>query len=131
MIHQVRGDFELRLNEIGGRLEIAENLPEVAGEPTLLVQIFTNLFQNAINYRRRDVPLIVKMDSFREGGDVVLSVADNGIGIAPENWEKVFQAFHRLHTDKDRPGSGLGLATVKKAVEVMGGTGLGSNPNWA
>jgi PAS domain S-box-containing protein len=122
VVHQVRGDFELRLNEIGGRLEIAENLPEVSGEPTLLVQVFTNLFQNAINYRRRDVPLIVKVDSFREAGDVVLSVADNGIGIAPANWEKVFQAFHRLHTDKEHPGTGLGLATVKKAVEVMGGT---------
>jgi len=121
LVYQIRGDFELRLNEIGGRLEIAENLPEVAGEPTLLVQIFTNLFQNAIRYRRPDVPLIVKVDSFREADDVVVSVSDNGIGIAPENWEKVFQAFHRLHTDK-HPGSGLGLATVKKAVEVMGGT---------
>ncbi|MGZ4989045.1 MAG: sensor histidine kinase, partial [Limisphaerales bacterium] len=121
LVHQVRGDFELRLDEIGGKLEIAENLPEVAGEPTLLVQVFTNLFQNAINYRRRDVPLIVKVDSFREAGDVVLSVSDNGIGIASENWEKVFQAFHRLHTDKEHPGTGLGLASVKKAVEVMGG----------
>ena len=122
LIHQVRGDFDRPLDEIGGSLEIPEDLPSVQGDPTLLVQIFTNLFQNAINYRRRDVPLMLKVDSCREGGEVVVSVADNGIGIAPENREKVFQAFQRLHSDKEHPGSGLGLATVKKAVEVMGGT---------
>ncbi len=122
LIHQFRGDFDRHLNEIGGTLEIPEDLPSVQGNPTLLVQIFTNLFQNAINYRHRDVPLMLQVGSRREGSEVVVSVSDNGIGIAPENREKVFQAFQRLHSDKDRPGSGLGLATVKKAAEVMGGT---------
>ncbi|MGZ5568557.1 MAG: sensor histidine kinase, partial [Limisphaerales bacterium] len=121
VIDQVKADFVLRLKEIGGTLEIGENLPAVEGEPTLLAQIFSNLFQNAINYRRRDVPLVLKVSCCPEGDQLVFSVTDNGIGIAPENREKVFQAFQRLHTDQECPGSGLGLATVKKAVEIMGG----------
>ena len=123
LLQQVKSDFNQRLNEIGATLEIPEDLPTVDGDPTLLVQIFTNLFQNAINYRRRDVPLMFQKSLVgTKVVDIVVSVSDNGIGIAPENREKVFQAFHRLHNDNDHPGSGLGLATVKKAVEAMAGT---------
>jgi signal transduction histidine kinase len=120
LIHHVRNDFDLRLKEIGGMLEVAPDLPLVQGDLTLLAQVFSNLFQNAINYRRKDVPLAVKVGTRPENDNVVISVSDNGIGIAPENHEKVFQAFSRLH-GREIPGNGLGLATVKKAVERMGG----------
>jgi signal transduction histidine kinase len=63
----------------------------------------------------------LKVASRFEDGAVLISVSDNGIGIAPDNWQKVFEAFHRLRTEQQIPGSGLGLATVKKAVEAMGG----------
>jgi signal transduction histidine kinase len=110
----------MRLKEIGGELDVAPNLPVVQGDLTLLAQIFSNLFQNAINYRRKDVPLVLKVSSQQENDNVVVSVSDNGIGIAPEHHEKVFQAFSRLH-GREIPGTGLGLATVKKAVERLGG----------
>jgi PAS domain S-box-containing protein len=121
MIRYAKTDFELRLREIGGEIHVEPDLPTVSGDLTLLNQVFCNLFQNAINYRRKDVPLVVNVRSLRENSDVVIAVADNGIGIAAENQEKVFQAFFRLHGDKTVPGNGLGLATVKKAVDRMGG----------
>jgi signal transduction histidine kinase len=52
----------------------------------------------------------------------VIEVADNGIGIAPEYREKIFQIFQRLHSDADYPGTGIGLAIVKKALKLMEGT---------
>lgn len=121
LLRYVRNDFDLRLKEIGAELEFAPDLPSVKGDPTLLAQIFSNLFQNAINYRRKEVPLRLKVTANRENGKIVFSVSDNGVGIAPENREKVFQAFHRLQGHHHVPGTGLGLATVKKAVETMGG----------
>jgi len=121
LIQQVKTDFELQLKQIGCEPEIVDDLPAVQGDPTLLAQVFSNLFQNAINYRRKEVPLTLKVRARREQNEVVFSVSDNGEGIAPEYHEKVFQAFQRLHTDQECAGSGLGLATVKKAVETMGG----------
>ncbi len=52
---------------------------------------------------------------------VVVSISDNGIGIAPEYHEKIFKIFQRLHSQEDYPGTGIGLAAVKKAIQMMGG----------
>ncbi|MGZ5544062.1 MAG: PAS domain-containing sensor histidine kinase, partial [Limisphaerales bacterium] len=121
VIKYVKKDFDLQLEQIGGELEFAPDLPNVKGDPTLLAQVFSNLFQNAINYRRKEVPVRINVNAQREHDGVVFSVTDNGVGIAPDYRERVFEAFQRLHSEKECPGSGLGLATVKKAVETMGG----------
>ncbi|MGZ4975465.1 MAG: PAS domain-containing sensor histidine kinase, partial [Limisphaerales bacterium] len=121
LLQQIRNEFDLRLQEIGGELEVPAYLPAVEGDKTLLTQIFSNLFQNSINYRRKDVPLRLKVDGRREGDTVLFSISDNGVGIGPEHYETVFQPFRRLHSQKECPGTGLGLATVRKAVETMGG----------
>jgi signal transduction histidine kinase len=91
------------------------------GSRTLLSQIFTNLLDNALTYRREDVPAHVSVTAQSEAKAVTICVRDNGIGIAPEYYEKIFNIFQRLHSEEDYPGTGIGLATVKKSVDMLGG----------
>ncbi|GAB4428945.1 MAG: hypothetical protein Fur0044_26730 [Anaerolineae bacterium] len=114
-------EFAGRVKEIGGRLEIADDLPVVMGDKTLLTQIFTNLLDNALTYRRADVPAQVTVTHQTEDKMVIVRVSDNGIGIAPEYQEKIFNIFQRLHSQEEYPGTGIGLATVKRSVEMLGG----------
>nr|WP_276570225.1 ATP-binding protein [Thiocystis minor] len=88
-----------------------------------------NLVDNALLYRCRDgVPHIV-LEARRPGARVVIGVSDNGIGIDPDDAEKIFQVFQRPHSQEDDPGTGIGLAIVAKAAHRMGGEiGLESAP---
>jgi signal transduction histidine kinase len=114
-------DLSARMKEIGGTLAIADDLPTVPGDRTLLSQIFTNLLENAVTYRKPDAPLQVTINWQIAGNDVIIRVHDNGIGIPPEHHEKIFNVFQRLHSEDEYPGTGIGLATVKKSVELLGG----------
>ena len=88
----------------------------------MLNQIFTNLLENAVAYRKVDVPPQVEVTYQIEGEQVIVKVRDNGIGIPAEHQEKIFNIFQRLHSDDDYPGPGIGLATVRKSVELLGGS---------
>jgi PAS domain S-box-containing protein len=114
-------EFEARLKSIDGTVDIAPELPRVLGDPTLLQQIFSNLIDNALTYRKPDQHLQVSIACRREADDVVIVVADNGIGIAPEHHRRIFEVFQRLHASEAYPGTGIGLATVERAVEKLGG----------
>jgi light-regulated signal transduction histidine kinase (bacteriophytochrome) len=114
-------EFAGRVKDIGGTLEIADDLPTVMGDRTLLTQIFTNLLDNALTYRRADVPARVAVTHEADDKTVTICVRDNGIGVPPEYYEKIFNIFQRLHSEEDYPGTGIGLATVKKSVEMLGG----------
>lgn len=97
-------------------------LPDVMGDATLLRQILHNLIANAMTYVRENVPPQIQVEaSMEEPGRVLLSVKDNGQGIAPEHHTRIFQVFQRLHGD-ELPGTGIGLAVVKKAAEMMQGS---------
>jgi signal transduction histidine kinase len=122
IIENIRTDFKQRLDEIGGRLNIAKELPQLHGDESLLRQIFSNLIENAIKYRRPDVPLIININREYDKTGIVVSISDNGIGISPEHWEKIFNIFQRLHNEDKYPGTGIGLATVKKAINLLDGT---------
>jgi two-component system CheB/CheR fusion protein len=97
----------------------AEPLPTVIGEQVMLMQVFQNLIANSIKYRSKQ-PLQIQITAKREAEDWVFSVEDNGIGIEPEDADRVFGMFKRLH-GPDIPGAGLGLALCKKVVERHGG----------
>jgi signal transduction histidine kinase len=115
-------EFEPRLASIGADVSIAADLPGVLGDPTLLNQIFANLIENALTYRKNEERLRLHLSWRSEGNDIVVAVSDNGIGIAPQHHERIFEVFQRLHGNDVYPGTGIGLATVKRAAEKLGGT---------
>jgi signal transduction histidine kinase len=94
----------------------------VCGERTLLSQIFTNLIDNALTYCRPDVAPVVDITWEPDGDSVLVRVADNGIGIPAEYHGKVFNIFQRLHNEDEYPGTGIGLANVKKCAEMLSGS---------
>ncbi|HEV3168131.1 MAG TPA: MEDS domain-containing protein [Isosphaeraceae bacterium] len=96
-------------------------LPDVVGHWATLVQVVGNLLSNAIKFVAPGVQPRVRVWAEERTDSVRLWVADNGIGIAPENHERVFQVFERLHGAEAYPGSGIGLATVLKGMERIGG----------
>lgn len=113
--------FAPRAAATGGSLSIGTGMPKVLGSKTLLGQVFSNLIENAIIYRKKGEPALVSVACQTRGDRAILSVADRGIGIASEYHEKIFRIFQRLHGDDEYPGTGIGLATVKKAVELLRG----------
>jgi light-regulated signal transduction histidine kinase (bacteriophytochrome) len=106
---------------IGGTVERGE-LGTVVMDPIRLINVFSMLIDNAIKYRRTDRPLYVRVDAAGAEAGTVISCTDNGIGIAPEYRERVFQVFERLHNDPDISGTGIGLALVKKIVTLSQGS---------
>ena len=104
----------------GGTLAVAAPLAVPAGDPVLVEQVLANLLDNAFVYRRPDVAPLVTVSAVRRGARVVVAVADNGLGIAPEFQARIFEPFVRLHTADEYPGTGIGLATVRKAARLMG-----------
>lgn len=114
--------FQQEMDSTGSQLILDNNLPDIICDATLLDQIFTNLVSNAITYRRPDIQLQIRIGYTIEDGYHILSVCDNGIGIHKDYWKKIFEVFQRLHTDEVYPGTGIGLASVKKGAELMGGS---------
>ena len=112
-------NLEAAIQESGAVVEHAQ-LPVVMADSSQLVQVFQNLIGNAIKFRGSEPPLI-RVSAELTGKEWVFSVADNGIGIAPEHAENVFVIFRRLHTRAEYPGSGIGLSICKKIIEQHGG----------
>jgi two-component system, chemotaxis family, sensor kinase Cph1 len=113
------------IEESGGRVEVGP-LPAVMGDAGQLEQLFQNLIANALKFRRPDVAPLVQVSAERrraaDGGGWVFAVRDNGIGFEQQFAEQIFVVFQRLHTRSEYPGTGVGLAIVKKIVERHGGT---------
>jgi signal transduction histidine kinase len=102
-------------------------LPAVLGDRTALHLVFANLIGNALKFSKREVPPVVTVSAADNGGAVRIVVQDNGIGIDPGHFRKVFNMFERIHAEER--GTGVGLAIVQKAVERMGGrVGVESEP---
>ncbi|MGB0696124.1 MAG: sensor histidine kinase [Rhodospirillaceae bacterium] len=97
------------------------SLPMVVGDASQLMLLFQNLLSNAIKYRAEDRDLEIQITAQVSDGTATFSVQDNGIGISPEFYERIFVIFQRLHGRDAYSGTGIGLAVCKKIVERHGG----------
>jgi light-regulated signal transduction histidine kinase (bacteriophytochrome) len=99
-----------------------EELPVILANPILITQVFQNLINNAIKYNQADYPIIEIGISHKGSDTYCFYIKDNGIGIAPEYHQKVFDIFTRLHSIVKYEGSGIGLAYCKRIITAYGGS---------
>jgi light-regulated signal transduction histidine kinase (bacteriophytochrome) len=116
-----RALFNLRTGiEEAGAVVTHDVLPSLPADEVQLAQLFQNLIGNALKFRSASVPRI--HIAVAEGTDeFTFEVRDNGIGIEPQYYERIFMVFQRLHNKGEYPGTGIGLAICKKVVERHGG----------
>jgi len=125
LIALLENDVKKRNAQI--ELEFASEM--VSAHPATLRQIMANLVCNALKFVPPERPPVVRIRTERRDGVVRIWVEDNGIGIAPEHCDRIFGLFERLHTVQDYPGTGIGLALVRKGAERMSGcAGVESEP---
>jgi signal transduction histidine kinase len=109
------------LEAAGATLSVGD-LPSVPADHQRLSEIFRVLLENAVEYRDPSRPLAIRIAARRDGRGQVIEVSDNGIGIEPEYWERIFEVFQRLHDRQDHPGNGMGLAIAAKMARRLGGS---------
>ena len=120
ILQEVATDLGMALSEAGAEIN-ADQLPVILGYRTGIKQLFQNLITNAVKFRKKDVPPIIKICAETKDDAWKFSFTDNGIGIDQQHSEKIFVIFQRLHNRKEYEGSGIGLAQCKKIVELHGG----------
>ncbi|MEW2444923.1 sensor histidine kinase [Micromonospora marina] len=124
-------DLNKVMGDVAGQTEAAlqyadaeltwDEMPTIRGEEPLLTNLLANLVSNSVKFRRPGVPPKVHVSARLVDGEWEISCRDNGIGIEPEFADKIFVIFQRLHSKDAYPGTGIGLAIVKKIVEYHGG----------
>jgi PAS domain S-box-containing protein len=108
-----------RMDEYGGQVSW-DDLPTIMADPAQMLMLFQNLLGNSIDYRSDESPRI-HITAERSGAMWQFAVSDNGIGVAPEDAERVFNIFEQLHAPDDHPGKGMGLSICRKIVKHHGG----------
>jgi light-regulated signal transduction histidine kinase (bacteriophytochrome) len=103
-----------------GAIVSCDSLPAVTSDAAQLTQVFQNLIGNAIKYRRAEAPR-VHVSASKGDAEWICAVQDNGLGIEPQYFERIFVLFQRLHGREDFEGTGIGLAICKKVLEQRGG----------
>lgn len=121
VVDDVLVEYQGLLQERHAEVQMQENLPVARASRCLLGQIVGNLLTNAIKYTPKGRSPIVKITARETDHTVILCVADEGIGIAPQHHERIFRLFERLHGPSTYPGTGIGLALVRRAAEKMHG----------
>jgi signal transduction histidine kinase len=119
VLESVLANLKVAIEESHTTIE-HDPLPIVQGDVVQLTQVFQNLIGNAIKFHGGATPKI-HVGAQRETDHWVFHVRDNGIGIDPKNFERIFVLFQRLHTRQEYPGTGMGLAICKKIIERHGG----------
>jgi signal transduction histidine kinase len=121
IVESVLSLFESEIESKEASVDVQAPLPEVTGHAGTIETILTNLVSNALKFVRNGVQPELRIRAEERGDRVRLWVEDNGIGIAPQYQDRIFKVFERLHGAEAYPGTGIGLALVRKGAERMGG----------
>ena len=125
LVENAAHSFTLRVEHTGGKIytDIEAVDSTVYVDETHFQNVIFNLMDNAVKYRKQDEPLDIYLRTWNEGSELMLSIRDTGMGIKKENLKKIFEKFYRVHTGNlhDAKGFGLGLAYVKKIVDLHKG----------
>lgn len=119
MLLEISRTMDFQINQAGASLKVAA-LPPCLGDATQINQVFTNLVDNALKYRRPKCPAKIRVSGRVENGRSTYAVEDNGIGIASEHQSRVFEIFHRLDPSASS-GEGLGLTIAQKILDRQNG----------
>lgn len=120
VVKDVMSDMKYRIQESEARVNV-ESLPVIRSNRTEIKQLFQNLLSNALKFRDDSIPTEVEIGCEEKRDEYRFYIRDNGIGINPDYLNKIFLIFQRLHSERDYPGTGIGLATCKKIVELNEG----------
>jgi PAS domain S-box-containing protein len=128
LVQEVAALLENEITAHAAQINVESPLPILLAQRSVIQQVLINLVSNAIKFTREGEKPIVVIRGHEDNGQATISVVDNGIGIAPEHYDRIFQVFERLHGIETFPGTGIGLAIVKKGIERLDGeVGVKSN----
>lgn len=122
LLQMVLGAMRYEIRRLHAEVAV-EELPDCMGDAIQINQVFSNLIDNALKYQRAEEPLRIRISGHldKNKNEVIYSVQDNGIGIAPEHYDKIFEIFHRLNPDGLQKGEGLGLTIVRRILDRLEG----------
>lgn len=118
IVAQVEVNLRAAIDDAGAEI-VAASLPKLTADHSQMLQIFQNLIGNALKYRSERNPLI-QLSAAERGAEWLVSVSDNGVGIKPEDCQRIFEMFRRVN-NSSIPGTGIGLAICQRVVERWGG----------
>lgn len=121
LFDQVTQNLKTAIDTVKAQVSIESDVDTVWGDRVQLAQLLQNLLSNALKFTSKGTPKIVVRCKQQNDGSIEFSVQDNGIGIARQDQEKIYEIFRRLSTPKEYPGTGIGLAICKKIVDRHGG----------
>ena len=114
-------EFEDDIARTGAEIQLAVDTIQVMSDRDGLNMALRNLLENALKFHAADSPPRIKITASAEADETILTVSDQGVGFDMQYYNNIFTLFQRLHREEDFPGSGVGLALVRKAIQRMGG----------
>ncbi len=120
IFREVLAEFETVIKEKNAHV-VCGDLPTLETSPTLMRVLFQNLIGNALKFQDGSKPPEINIQAERQENMWEFSVRDNGIGIDPAFYDKIFTIFQRFHRKEDYPGTGIGLSTCRKFIKLCGG----------
>jgi len=121
LLTEVESDLHFAINESKCTITKKLEVKEVKGFDIYLAKLIQNLLMNAIKYKKQNIVPEIEISTFKDRQNTVFCISDNGIGIQKKFFPKIFEVFKRLHTKEEYSGTGIGLASCKKIVEMHNG----------